>query len=357
MNFSEYFNLVRRYLKKKISKDELCMLLFDSVIEPLDLTNANADVVSYNAARLNEIANGKRPVPVQIKENIFEDEVAATIVDYFSRNVVPLLTPNHEDICYQMLQLINADNSISPASKMQLRMLAKSETIAAFLASAFTYAVRYDPDLDKVIEDTQGQTIEKPCLHLVGIHDSTVFDDLFFVEKYVPSFQTTIEEMISTLLEQYKEISCIHLGSKPVFNIFSSSQRFQALSGLEKKPIEIKEGTKHIIKQVGEYLDTEISDDFFELGDLCRNPLKTTYAVLDRGSDIEGSDEAYRKYKLILSLEERINETTICMGIEKALENLQCVKLGIKNSGTTPDMPVIFASRLKCHIKYRDLIL
>lgn len=55
MNFSEYFGLVRSFLKKRISKDELCMLLFDSVIEPLDLTNAKNDIVSYTAARLNEI--------------------------------------------------------------------------------------------------------------------------------------------------------------------------------------------------------------------------------------------------------------------------------------------------------------
>lgn len=347
MNFSEYFGLVRSFLKKRISKDELCMLLFDSVIEPLDLTNAKNDIVSYTAARLNEIVNGKRPVPTQIKENIFEDAVTATIVEYFNRNIVPLLIPNHEDICYQMMQLIEADKSISPASTAQLRILTKPETIAAFLASSFIYAVRYDPDLDRTIDTMPNQVVDKPYLHLVGIHDKDVLNDFFLIESFVPSFNAAIDDKVTAILEQYSEISNIHLGVKPSSNAFSSDSRFRVLASFNKEPIIIKEATQQTIKQVGKSLGVNISDDFFNLGDLSRNPLKSSSAVLGYGSDLEGSDVAKRKYRLIYDLKEKIYDASTCLSIEEALGQLQCIKLGLKNSGFRPDQDIVVTLELE----------
>ena len=335
MRFSDYFEVIKKNFAKSISNDELCLLLFDSVINPLELTNSKGDIVNYGKQRLYEFARGEKPVPGRIRDNVYEPEVVSSIVDYFDQNIVSELVPNREDICYQIMRLVEEDETISPVVKANLQMIAKPDTVALLLAQTFGYAIRADLGIS-IGSDDHKNSVRKPALYLMGIDGTSLAPDTFFVEQFKPLSDEFIKESITRIENIYKNISNIHLAEQS-FNPYNGKRW---LTTINCEPVVIStEKQTHIINTAND-LGLELSNDFFNLGDLRRNPMKSM-AVFTGGSDLEGSQEARSKYSLINKLDNELNNISKWLPIKVSFSSLYCIKLALINIGNTPDEDIV----------------
>ena len=333
MKFSDYFEIIRNNYTKKDNKDNICILLFNSIIKPLDLRNEKGDPLIYSSGRLSEYITGKKTIPDILRDNVYEQAVTESITDYFEKEVIPKLVPNKDDICHQIMQLVEYDPALSGNTKGNLRMIANPKTLAAFLAQTFAYAIRGDNTVITSSYMKSEDSSPSSFLHLVGIHNDVIDGDRFFIESFQPVLDETIEESLDKIDDLLNQISEIHLDThRPtIMNGW--------LASAQNKPVEIEDSTREIIKEVAKKRGFAIPEDFFNLGDLSRNPFKDLY-IITGGSNIEGSDDARKKYRLINTLYDSLNETVKHIHIEDEFKNTNCVKLAVMNSGGSADQDI-----------------
>lgn len=295
MKFRDYFDVIKGNLAKGIANDDLCRLLFGCVIDPLDLRSTSGEPLYYSKGFLSDLLNSKKKMPKQIKENIYEQKVSDTIADYFEQYIVSELVPQHEDICYQIMQLVDADDSIAPESKADLRMLAKTETIAVLLAQVFRYAIRDNIVINRYPTEENKEKQNSSALKIVGIKGSSIDEDFCYIESFVPSGVKLREQYYKEIDLLYEKISQVHLRRHDSSNIMLFG------INLSKERVVCSEEQIETLNIVAEKMGRELPDDFYDLGDLTRNPFKST-SVLLGGNNLEGSDEAQIKYHCINEL-------------------------------------------------------
>lgn len=87
-------------------------------------------------------------------------------------------------------------------------------------------------------------------------------------------------------------------------------------------------------------LELELPDDFFDLGNLCKNPLSSDFLA---GPRLEGSADEIKKYEKIQELQETISDALKWATVEKAFAGKRCMKLVIQNCGKAVDEDVEIA--------------
>lgn len=336
MRFCEYFEVIKNNYAKSISNDALCLQLFDSVIEPLRLTNSNGELVSYGKQRLYEFARGERPVPGIIRDNVYEPKVVSKIVDYFDQYIVSELVPNREDICYQIMRLVEEDEAIAPETKANLQMIAKPDTVALLLAQTFGYAIRENLGISFRGGLDNKNSVRKSELCLMGIDGTSLVPDTFFVEHFKPFSDDFISDSLTRIENIFKRISDIHLAEYNFNSCFGKGW----FSTIDSKLVEISAEEQAYITNMANALKIDLPDDFFALGDLRRNPLKSAN-ILVGGSDLDGSKEAQKKYSLINKLEKELDSINRWIPIKASFSKLYCIRLALLNRGNNPDEDII----------------
>ena len=334
VHFGDYVRVLKKHFSKSITNEELCRILFDSIINPLDLKSIKSnEPVDYSKGRFSEIISGKRPVPAQIRDSVYEPLVVQSINEYFEQNIVSELVPNRNDLCYQMMELINSDPSLSPATKANLQMLASPTTTASFLAQTFGYALREN---NASITEASSTDVAQSTstLHLAGLIEETVSTDSFLVKSFSPRGSFDPFEKNKRIIDLFAQISSIHLGKRRTI----SYNGWLAAASCE--PVEISDDRVDHLKRFAKMYGLSISDDFFNLGDLVRNPLKTAIVAISGGSDLEGSNDALKKYQLINRLIDEVSDFVKWTNIESQLSKLNCIELAVQNSGTMPDQDI-----------------
>lgn len=60
MTFADYVGVLKKHFKKKISNEELCGILFDAIITPLNLKNQRGKDFILDKSEISCIMNGKK---------------------------------------------------------------------------------------------------------------------------------------------------------------------------------------------------------------------------------------------------------------------------------------------------------
>lgn len=200
-----------------------------------------------------------------------------------------------------------------------------------------------------------------PLLELCSISkDGKICENLcteqfaFNSEYTTATYLDIIKEMIDTInniiIEQpEKNNDAIFLTSNEEKSIKMSSFMYES--------VKIGEDVKSIIIDVADYLKINLSDDFFDLGDLCQSIVPT--------DGIEGTENEIKKYRLIISLYSTINDLLNWEPVERAFANIKCIKLVLVNKGTAIDEDVEVSvtipkeSLMRCRdfpeLKYEDM--
>ena len=328
MKFSQYFFTLKNYFIAKISNEELFRLLMDSIIQPLNLTSADGDLIDFSKSRISGFVNDTRPLPSIIQENVYNEKVVDTIVDYFEQNIVSELSPNKDDLCYQIMQLINNDSSISPISKSKFKMMAKPSTIALFLAQSFPYAIRSNEAFSSI--KTSALSSTSNTLELIGIHKGNILNQGFTINTFRIDNEFSIKYKLSQIKNLYTTINSI-LFCKPSNSIKGPLNIAYCFS---TKPVSINEDMQELIEQFAKCEHISINKDFFNLGNL-RESIYPSISI-NNNRNFEGSNDEKHKYNLIKELYDEINNYLDWYPIEKTFSTLQCASLGIRNIGDVP---------------------
>lgn len=353
MLFKDYYKILKSFLAEGVSNEDFCMLLFNSVIGPMDLKTKDGEIVYYNKSRISGIVNGKVPVPAAIRDNVYNIKVQKTIVDYFKRNIVSRLSPNIEDLCFQLISLIEDDDKISPSSKELLKSVANPSYIEVFLAHTFSYAVRGDIALP-YSTNKSGEGVKKPDINILGIVDDTLKTDEFSIETFKPNSEVKMEDRIEKIKHLYQEISNIHV--EQVMSVFSFAKGWSSV--LDEEMVKISEDRQKELSGIASTLKVDIPEDFFELGSLHRNPIKRLNAVINGGDDLEGSEQAKHKYRLFNHLENELSEFAEMIPIYDVFSKYSGIKLAVNNCGNTPDEDIVIRLDLEadCVLLPKDFL-
>lgn len=127
-----------------VTDPDLINLLYDSVADPVGLTNKNGEPITVSKGTASKIVNrqpGGNPHR-SIRKYSTDDRVTSSIANYFSRNIVKrLLKGSEDDLIERLKAVIQEDSGIAETKKHELLKNAQKNTLALFLASAFLYSV------------------------------------------------------------------------------------------------------------------------------------------------------------------------------------------------------------------------
>lgn len=190
MLFSKYVRILQNHYKESIGDAELCSILFDFVIMTAELTNSKdpSSFITISPSTISKILAGNAPIHKQIRDHIYDDKVVSNLVNNFSESIVPCLNPELNDLCFQMMQIIESD-IISPEHKAEFELLAKPETIAPFLAKAFIYAIVTNSPSSKFSKEQmisqEEISIKESALSIKGIAENKRLSDFAIEELFL----------------------------------------------------------------------------------------------------------------------------------------------------------------------------
>lgn len=173
-------------------------------------------------------------------------------------------------------------------------------------------------------------TVERaPELKLLGIDKDGNLSEEASIYPFVLNDQNTTKEYIDAIRGLYEEIKNIKLGMR-------QDVEFSLVSGFTK-PVEIEKEECEYITTIAEQLKIEISNEFFNLGNLTKNTLSSNFLT---GPSLNGTSEEIHKYKRIKKLHEVISKALEWMPIEEAFSKKRCMRLAIQNYGKAIDEDV-----------------
>lgn len=180
---------------------------------------------------------------------------------------------------------------------------------------------------EKKVKEATSERVSE--LKLVGIDELGKLSEVASVYPFAINTDTTLSQYLDTIRSMYQEISCMNVGKRMPVNSFD-------IAGF-KTPIEIDEKERKYLKSIAEYLELDLPDHFFDLGNLVKDTLSST--VLN-GLSLSGTTEEKQKYKKIKKLHENISKALEWAPIEKAFSNRNCMRLAIQNCGKAIDEDV-----------------
>ena len=333
MLFGDYLKIVKTSFSDSITDEDLCRLLFDSIITPLSLTGRTGELLDYDKNKVSDIITGRRKIPSQIKSNIYNKRVTKGLTEYFETNIVPELVPDKTNLIQEILSLFDSNEFVSTSEKNSLLLLSSQTTIAAFLAQAFCLAIQYNDHKGTTSKLKEyGLSSLQSSLYLAGIHSGETFPSTFYIDDFSAKGIADSSELLQRIDSLFHQISEIHPESKPK----NTTNLFQLVN---KDPVVISDDRQSVLTQVAKMMEIELPEDFFDLGDLSRNPFKSTQLLIG-GTDLEGSSDAFEKYRLYDELETAISDYCDWVPIEKTFNGIPCIQLAICNSGNKPDQNV-----------------
>lgn len=166
-----------------------------------------------------------------------------------------------------------------------------------------------------------------PLLKLMGIDIKGRLLEKLLIQTFTP--QITKEQYLDRIQMLFSDIKKIGVkgqfrnGNDALFSI--------------NRPVEINDGEKELIENIGQRLNIEIPSNFYDFGNLSINPLK---GAIPYGGSIEGTIEEKKKYKQIKLLLTTIKNFIDWVPFEEAFSGLRCVKIALTNIGKVIDEDV-----------------
>lgn len=335
MTFADYVGVLKKHFKKKISNEELCGILFDAIITPLNLKNQRGKDFILDKSEISCIMNGKKKISTALQEHIWDEPVLDGLEEYFETNIVAELTPNISDLCHQLMNLIEQDENISHAHKATLCLSANPKTIALFLAEAFIYVVSQNRT-SEAIKSSINTAVNKPILKICGISATNELSDKVEAVRFHPKHEYTLAEYEKRIRQLYEEIANFQVEDEYCSNfekIYQRHQQFIECINHLSTSVKISEQDQSIIKNFAEEISFVLPEDFFYSGNLRRDISYQTFTAVNFHGDSRGKI----KYDKIDSLLKNIKSYRELKPIDRAFEHTFCIRLALRNVGQTFD--------------------
>ena len=171
---------------------------------------------------------------------------------------------------------------------------------------------------------------------------SATCDGRFEQESTIQSFSLGKFGRSSDIFEQIKKL----IDAIPRYEVNAKvNQMLSPFEGFMNKEADIKESTKDLISKCAEGLGLQISDNFFDLGDLREN---TSLSIIG-GNSLSGSDSEIEKYNSIIELRDLFYKLSGHLEMEEYYSPLMGVQLVLSNEGTNYDEDIEVVLRLSRH--------
>lgn len=327
MYLKEYLKTIQQNFSTHISEEELFRLLFDSIIIPLNLTGSNGEPLDYSKSYISSILNRHCNIPSILRDNYYNPTVIDGMREYFEQNILSELIPAKEEICYQMMNIVKDDPSISPQGKLKLQMVAHPSTLSVFLAQLFGYVI--NANATHTVEKTaQNET----SLKILCIDKSNNLCTSLCLKNFSPKHKN-IQTDLNNIDNLINEIKNMPYDSRPRSH---GLLKFPVTTLQTDTPIKISNEEISIISRIAESRNLELSPDFFELGDLY-TPFGLNSPIYNT---IKGGNNSKIKYERFRELLDIINQLKRWSPIEEFFSQFQCVDLVLENSGLKPQQDV-----------------
>ena len=139
-NIAEYFKIIKRScINTRITDKRLFELLFDPIIEGLNIKGKNNELLFFEKSVQSEILHNKRNVHSSFQDALERCDSYQVIKDNFSYLAENILDPNCIDEAVEEIkEIIRKDTSINPQQKT---IIETSDTVC-FLSDAFILALK-----------------------------------------------------------------------------------------------------------------------------------------------------------------------------------------------------------------------
>ena len=332
MTFADYVKVLKKHFKKKISNEDICGILFDAIILPLNLKNRNGEDFIIDKAEVSRIMNGKKKIPTALQEHVWDKPILDNIIEYFETNIVSELVPDKSDLCHQMMNLIESDKNISPAHKAALRLSATQKSISLFLAEGFIFTINQDINsTPPKIEDSSNMSYTKPILKIYGITAGNELSETVEARRFHPRQELTLNEYKNRIRLLYEDIAKFQIADDNNF-----CQRYHRLiecMNLSSVPVKINEQDIAMIKSFAEEIGFTLTENFFFVGNLRRDFPRFNLEF----TKIYGDERGKIKYDKIKSLLKNIESYRKLKPIDNAFEHIFFIRIALRNIGQTFD--------------------
>lgn len=337
MKFPDYINILRKHFKKSISTEELCRILFDSIIIPANLTDSHGEILTIGKAEISRIMNSKKNIPVQLQDHVYDNEVLESMNTYFQDNIVTELVPDTADLLHQILQLIDTDTDISPSHRASLHLQATSSMISLFLADVFIYVLRKDnkstttEKTTPAVNDTASTTPDMPDISLCGITLNGEISDWAEMASFQVRDKYSIEEYEEKIANMYQQASSLHCMREEIDTNYSIVKQLGIPAVMQAMyPYEdISERDKIIMREYAEEHYISIPENFFSLGNLRRaNTLS-----IGASPEYFGTSNEKKKLEILETLPDYINRYNKLKVIDQEFKDVLFIRLAMQNIG------------------------
>ncbi|RKJ45385.1 hypothetical protein D7X98_07455 [bacterium 1XD8-76] len=150
------------------------------------------------------------------------------------------------------------------------------------------------------------------------------------------------EEEIEIMLQSGKQVF-MYFSDKPISPSQMNDEGFKKIQANNAffagftSPVDIDEEEREFITTVAEQMKLELSDNFFDLGNLGKDPLSIS---MYGGLKLKGNSEEINKYRKIKKLRETISEALKWGSVEKVFSDMHCLRLAVQNCGKAIDEDV-----------------
>ena len=187
----------------------------------------------------------------------------------------------------------------------------------------FAHLSKHFLSIEKVAEIRNERV---PILKVQSIDESCKLNDQLIVQTFRLCHKS-IKDYVNDAEKKIQKINTLHLQKS------NSNNEFRFLLG---EKVELDKSKKEIIELFVKTRKIQLSEDFFELGNL-------RYSITPQimgGNSLNGTPEEKAKYYLLSDTVDNLHDCLHWSKVENSLSGLFCIKLALTNTGTTYDEDV-----------------
>ena len=183
----------------------------------------------------------------------------------------------------------------------------------------------------------------KPLLALKSILDNNSISDSLIVQKYIVPNPMSEEKRLQRIKNKIDYVNTIHFYKKEKATLTAADLKptIAAVSSfdfLKGSRVTIDDETRAIISAFANEKDYKLSNDFFDLGELCEDMASQIVASMNGGGRVlKGKETEKQKYDYINAIENEIKDYLLWKSLEENYTELYMTKLLLDNSGNYYD--------------------
>lgn len=183
----------------------------------------------------------------------------------------------------------------------------------------------------------------KPKLEIKSICDGNTISDRFVVQKYIVPNPMSEEKRLQRIKNKIDYVNTIHFYKKEkvaptAADLKPTIAAVASFDFLKGRYVTIDDETKKIISVFANKNDYKLSNDFFDLGELCEDMAAQIISSINGGGRVlKGKETEKQKYDYIYAIKDEIKDYLLWKSLEENYKELYMTKLLLDNAGNNFD--------------------